>query len=568
MDDAANYLALSLAWTPAAAVAALLVVLALGWARERHSRVHHRTMQRLYKLGEELTAGRSLTESLRLLQSVLPDLLGVTDVHVYVPDRTSKELQRLELNAHSGLSQTAVLAEETVGFLKQSAVLCFRNRSSIAVPDTRRSPLFDLSYSEQAPRSAMFLPMFAQEDLLGVLAISNAKRLWHFSAEDRAVAQHLANQLAIGMKLLEQKSLRERALGGERVSAVHRLVTTAVAQLRQPLAHITDLVQLIAGRHWGSACEPELAELSGEAGKAADLLSRILKLAAADTDEEGPANLGSALRTLMEARRSAWQQRHVRVQVLVDTSPLVAAARTSIVEQVLASLLWHVEQRLENFAGGTVTVRAFRLAAMAHAEVSWPPAGSSMEAADVLDNDENASGEVLGFRSCRDLILSQGGQLRLSEYPGGETRLELELPLARQEVTSAPRDPGKPTMPLTALVLEPEPADRHTLISALSDLGHRSVPASGCEEAVELARRMQFDVLFCSASLQGTPWPECYEGARNHVQAFVLLTRGHDPALAAALESGGPRTLAKPVRQEGLVRVLQAVGQRSIAPGR
>jgi len=278
--------------------------------------------------------------------------------------------------------------------------------------------------------------------------------------------------------------------------------------------------------------------------------------------------MGSALRTLVDARKSTWQQRGVRVHDLVGASPLMVAAQPAILEQVLTSLLWHVEQRLETSAAEAVTVRAFRLAAMAHAEVSWPSLGSGMEAADLLDHDGAAGAEVLGLRSCRDLVRSQGGQMKFTEYPGGETRLEVELPVVRQEVTGVPRDAGRPSPPLTALVLEPDAEHRHALISALCDLGHRSVPASGCEEAVELARRMRFDVLFCSTSQAGTPWTECFESARAHVEAFVLLTPGHDPALSAALEDGGPRTLAKPVRQEELTQVLLGVGQRSGAPGR
>jgi CheY-like chemotaxis protein len=238
------------------------------------------------------------------------------------------------------------------------------------------------------------------------------------------------------------------------------------------------------------------------------------------------------------------------------------------VEQVLASLLWHVEQRLETSPVKAVTARAFRLASTAHVEIGWPPAASDAEAADALDRDTDTPAEVLGLRSCRDFVRSQGGHLRLSEHPGGEIRLEVEFPVAPQEVVSAIPDAGPPSIPLTALVLELDAEDRRALISLLCDLGHRAVPASGCEEAVELTRRLPFDVLFCSASLPGKTWTECFERARNHLQAFVLLTQGHDPALAAALEAGGPRTLAKPVRREELSRTLLGLGRRGAERGR
>jgi hypothetical protein len=74
---------------------------------------------------------------------------------------------------------------------------------------------------------------------------------------------------------------------------------------------------------------------------------------------------------------------------------------------------------------------------------------------------------------------------------------------------------------------------------------------------------MRFDVLFCSASMQGTQWPECYESARHHVRSFVLLTPGRDAALSAAFEQGGPRTLAKPVRLSELSQCIREIGTRS-----
>ncbi|MFB3776229.1 MAG: GAF domain-containing protein [Bryobacteraceae bacterium] len=562
MVDAANHFALSLAWTPAAAVVALLAVLASGWLRERRSRLQHRTMQRMYKLGEELAAARSLAESLRLLQSVLPGVLGVTDVQVYVPDRASKVLQRLEVDAHSGLPQPAMLAGEPIGFLRNSVALCFRNRSSIAVPDTRRSPLFEFGEAEQAPRSAMFLPMCAQDDVLGVLAITYAKRCWHFGAEERALAQHLANQLAIGMRLLEQKSLRESESGVERLNAAQRLVASAAEELKRHLGRIVDLAQLSLARTEDTPLKSDMAELAKEAEKASDLLSRIRRLTTAQTD--GQADLGSTLQALLESRAETWEQRHVRLQKLVGAAPIIVAARPEILEQVLVSLIWHLERRLEAFPAKIVTARAFRMAAMAHVEISWPPAAET----DAFDRDIDTPAGVLGLRSCRDLVQSQGGQLKLSEHRGGEICLDLELPMARREVTSALPEVGPQAVSLTALVLEPDAEDRRALVSLLCDLGHRAVPASGCEEAVELAKRLPFDVLCCSTSLPGETWAECFERSRDHLQAFVLLTRGHDPALAATPGAGGPRTLGKPVRREELAQVLQGIGRRGAAHGR
>ncbi len=566
MDNAVHHFALNVGWTPTAAVAALLAVLALGWVRERRGKLQRRTLQRFYKLGEQLTAGRSLPESLRLLQTVLPELMRVTGVHVYVPDRESKALQRLEVDTGSGLKGPALLTEESVEFLKQSVLLCYRNRSSIAVPDTRRSPLFDASQVERAPRSALFLPMFAQEDLLGVLAISDGKRLWHFNEEERALAQHLANQLAIGMKLLEQKSLQEHALGGDRLSAVHRLITSAAGELKEPLEHIAELSGRIAGGAGGDRGSNSAAELTDQVRTAGKALDRLLKLTRLDSDEESAIDVGSTLRALLKERQQAWREKGLEIQDLTGAEPLIVSSKGSALSQVLASLLWHMGERLERSTVKTARLRAFLLAAMVHVEFRWPPLEAESVDSDVFERppDTGRTG-VLGLRDCRDLVQSHGGQLRLVDHPNGKARLELEIPAKRSEAAAVvkQREDKRSSAPLTAIVMDPSPADQRALITALCDLGHRGVPVSSPEEAVELAGRMRFDVLFCSSSLPDTPWPECYERARHHVGSFVLLTPGRDAALSAALKQGGPRTLAKPVRLDELSQCLQEVGARS-----
>ena len=178
---------------------------------------------------------------------MLPELLGVTEVRVYLQDRASRALQRLEAASASGAAPMPVLTEEYVRFRERSVDLCFRNRTLIAAPDTRRSPLFDKSQAAETPRSMAFVPMFAQEDLLGVLAVGDAGKVRHFTEDERAVLQHLANQAAIGVKSLEQQSLRARTAGGERLDAHSRLVTTAIGELQQPLGAIAGLSQSLAG---------------------------------------------------------------------------------------------------------------------------------------------------------------------------------------------------------------------------------------------------------------------------------------------------------------------------------
>jgi CheY-like chemotaxis protein len=192
-----------------------------------------------------------------------------------------------------------------------------------------------------------------------------------------------------------------------------------------------------------------------------------------------------------------------------------------------------------------------------------------MDESEIFERAVSSDPGLPSLRDCRDLVRSHGGQLKFTAPPDGDVRLELEVPAKPLDmtapVTHSDSEGARAGVPLTAIVLDPNPADQRALISALYDLGHRGVPSASAEEAVELARRLHFDVLFCAASLIGTPWLECYQNARRHVRTFVLLTSGRDATLSAALEQGGPRTLAKPVRLDELSECLQDAGTPSTA---
>ncbi len=526
-------------------------------------------MQRLYRLGEEIIAGRSFAESLCLLQSALPGLMRATEIHVYVLDRASKTLQRIEVDAASGLGNALIFPEEPIEFRKKSVELCFRNRSSITVPDTRRSPLFDAAQTQHAPRSAMFVPMFAQEDLLGVLVIGDTRRPRQFSQEERVGAQHLANQIAIGMKLIEQNSLREQALGGDRLDTVRRLVSTAAGELKRPLDRILERSQSWFEEPAGASGTSAAREILQEARRATKILSRVLRFVTFHQEEEHLVDLAAALRGLVKLRQKAWEEGGIGVRDLLAPEPLVVATRSGILEQIISSLLGQAERSLEQSRDKVVTLRAYRLAATAQVDISWP--GRAPDPADLSAGEGSPTEDMLSFAVCHDLIRAHGGQLRLASSAAGEPRFEVEFPLAQPAVMGSAAVPSaaeRPLKPLTALVLEPDPETLQTLVSALADFGHRSVTASSGGEAAELVARLPFDVFFCSSHLPGGGWLECFENSRAHVRAFVLLTPGHDPALAAALPAGEARTLGKPVRSDELHQLLKEMEARGTVMGR
>lgn len=545
------------AWGLVAGFGVLLLVLAAGWTRERRLSSHPRKMRRLYKLGEELGSGGAPIANLILLRQSLPELLKITEVNIYLHDRSSGTLRSLEDSPGTSPRVTPILPEAGAGFRERTAALCFRNRTLIAIPDTRRSPFHEPA--PDTPRSAMFVPMFAPEEVAGVLEISHSQRTRSFSDDEQAVAQHLANQVAIGMRLLEQKSLREKAAGSERFGLMCQFVALTAQRLAEPLARIRAAWRAPAER-------PDIAF---ELERAEGILSLILRLTGA-RPEEYTIDLVALVRSVVKRRQATWQRLGIQASESFPAERVVVVAvAPSYLEEVLVSLFRNAEEMLKGPSEKLLHVRISSLTGAAQLDIGFD--GTRPEnGVDPLDDTQSRASDALSLAGCRGLIRSLRGELRLAANGGGGLRFEIELPLAPSgSRTPQVSEPAfeRPATPLTLLVLQPDPPARQALVALLGNTGNRSIAAANVDEAVDLVKRVRFHALFCSDRLPGQQWPECFEGTRGHVGAFVLLTQGHDPALAGVLPEGGAFTLSEPVRPTELKHLLEQIQARGLGLG-
>jgi GAF domain-containing protein len=526
----------------------LLCISFFLWSRERRLRRQRERLRKAYHLGEEILSASSPEAILKRVSDSLTAVLGVSRVHLYVYNRAAKTLDTL---AGEGSETASISLSSPPAGTQAGAVACFHYRTLLSIPDIERSP-FPMSPKdgERSPRSLLFVPMLAQGEVTGVLELDQDDRVHDFTMDEQALAQHLANQIGVAFRLLDQRSVREQLFRTEKLAAVGRLISGVVNELQTPLASISDLARRVLDKARGFGAEREVAAIASEAQRAAAMVARLVSFAAAEQVEARPVNISALLHNLIEFREGDWKASGIRVRDLTDREPLFVLGSQGQLEQVFLNLLVHAEQSLAGAPQKAITVRTSVLAKRLVVEIAFTGQPVS------LKPEETAA--VLGVT--RSVIGGHGGEIRLIEKSNADPRFEVELPTAtgKERTSSGATVSSAPEFSrgMTALVIEPDETAQRQLLGLLAAHGYRVVPETNADTGLELAQRIRIDAAFCSLHAPGLNWVELSERMRSRVGGFVLLSDGYDLDLAANFEGYHRYVLAKPVQESELERVL------------
>jgi len=543
------------------ALAAVGLVLALWWLRESRMAAQRRMLRLLNSLGEEIVAASSPGEILKRLGAVMPRVSGATGVRLYVYNRRTKALDRIP--EPSDTDAVSIPLDTPLGGLAEAACVCFRNRTLLNIPDTRRSPFINkTARTVELSRSVLFVPMFAQNELLGVLEVGHSGGVRYFTQEEQAATQHLANQVATSLKLQDRQSMREQLFRSEKLAATGQLISGVANELRAPLESIRKLAGALLTRNADTGLGRDLRVLAAEAQRAADIVTRLVSFGRASETDAKLVEVNDLLAGLMQFRAREWTTLGVTVHNLLAREPLYVLGAQGQLEEVFLNLLVHAEQSVLEAPAKEIAVSSGILANRLLVEIGYAARPAESPGEDPFCEEHPETG-AMRLEVCRGIVQSHGGEIRFLHTEASRSQFQVELPLAHEERTPAPRlEPTKSQRQLTILVVEPEAAVQRQLVGLLGAKGHRVVPIVSAEEGVEMAQRLHFDVAFCSARLPGLNWVEFFERVRADLGSFVLVTEGFDSDLSRAFHGGEGLLLSKPIQEAEVDRLLAVVKAR------
>ena len=161
----------------------------------------------------------------------------------------------------------------------------------------------------------------------------------------------------------QQQRLRERLVLASRLAMVGEIAAGIAHEVNQPLAAITNYAW--AGQRLLSANEPEISEvrvalqeIGTQAGRAADTIRRLRRLARAPEMRRESTSLNALVSELTELVRSEASQHRVRYELDLAADLPVLSLDGSQIQQALLNLLWNALQALST---STVTPKLVRV---------------------------------------------------------------------------------------------------------------------------------------------------------------------------------------------------------------
>jgi signal transduction histidine kinase/CheY-like chemotaxis protein len=544
-----------------AGAASLMALTALvWWRRERRVRMQHEDQRTLHTLSEDIIAAPTPGAIAEKLSTVLPTITQATSVNLYLYQRRTKSLERIPTLADPE-PMVAPLDEPPEG-LANAAVVCFRNRTVLNVPDVRRNPLVKVGPKISLPKSAFFVPLLSQQEALGVLEIGNAGSAGFFAPEEQAAIQHLANQAAASLKLQERSAMREQLFHSEKLAATGQLISGVASELSAPLESIVQLAATLAAHQGRAPSQTDLLRLVGESQRASEIVSRLVSFAREEEPAPRLVDVNALASELMRFREPEWRLLGLKSQDRLSPQPAPVLGSHGQMEQVFLNLLVYAEQHAAKSQAKTLSIQSSVIAQRVLAEISYSTAGDDPAAsADPFTTGSLLGGTSLGLSVCQGIVRSHGGEIRFRSR-AGSARFEVELPLTLE--APQPAEPRKAARALTVMLVDPDAAAQKQLLGLLASRGHRAVPVMS-QEAADLAQRLRFDIVFWSLHHGQGKWTDSYEGIREHVPLFVLVGDGYDAELARHLEQNHAFLLSRPVQEPELERILAQAESRAPA---
>jgi signal transduction histidine kinase len=530
---------------PAAVVLILLGILG-AWYLQQRSRQQNRLIQKMLQASEEMFGVATAREVAEILRSRMLELIPGDSASVYHYDPARKILERIPDQQSS--TQHTFHIEECASSIERAIALSIRNKTVLQFADTNSVDI--LQAKGEASYSLLVIPMRSRVEARGAIVVQGGTGKQLLVEALHPAAQHLASDACQYLEWLEQIALREQHHRSEKLAVAGQLIHGVITELNAPLERIRDLT--------GALGSEESAAIHAQVKKASETVRRIVAVARAEQIDARPVDLRFLFQKLMEALDDELRQAKIESEINLGSESLYVLGSQDQLSRVFENLFLHAKAASIHSLEHVFNLNLNRIGRSAMIEVEFSGPFGEGEGPDF-------SGSALGLAIIRGLVQSYGGDAKFTTLRTGRYRYDIELPSLSASPTedfdSALKFAPQRGM-ITALLVEPEMQSQRKMLSIFGELNHRLIPVTNVDEAVDLAEKVRFDVVFSSARPDGGTWAELFHRVHHRTPHFALLSESAEEQSVELLEGVSSSMLRKPVEEADILKLLEQLQQR------
>ena len=244
----------------------------------------------------------------------------------------------------------------------------------------------------------------------------------------------ITHYVAVERDVTEELQLRDQLVHSERLSAVGELVAGVAHEINNPLQTIIGCVELMLDDQKDPGLRRDLDLVRKEAGRAGQIVRNLLAFVRRSTPDRVSTDLNAIVRSTIELRHYHLQQRDIRLEVVLQPSPLVVLVNREEIQQVILNLLLNAEQAMSSLpAQGCIRVRTSTTGRHHSVHVGDDGPGIRPELRGRIfepffSTKEVGEGTGLGLSISHGIASAHGGSLELEAGEGAGACFKLTLP--------------------------------------------------------------------------------------------------------------------------------------------
>jgi signal transduction histidine kinase len=345
------------------------------------------------------------------------------------------------------------------------------SRESILTEDAGRDERFldGESVALVGIRSAMCVPLLANDAVVGVAYVDKLSRTKAFGAEDLEFLTVLCNSAAISIEnarlfsevqatnaaitethsrleasYRELTETQQKLIQAEKLSSLGRLVAGIAHDLKNILASVSGYAQLLKTPSSDERRNTYIERLNETTAMCTRMVRDLLSFARQEQIAAEPTSIGALLSAATDI--VATPAREAGVEIVHEETPGLPQVMLDPTQmaRVLTNLMTNAVQAMEEAPGPRrLTIRTAAEPDAVRISIEDTGPGIPKEIiGKIFDpfftTKEKGKGTGLGLSLCQGIVAAHGGEINVESSPGRGTRFTLRLPIAGFSVPAAP----------------------------------------------------------------------------------------------------------------------------------